>query len=77
MNRRVAKVAKTLGTSAKIWGPDGNRREVKERSRNDQLSIFRGAWPLGGDYRGDRLKSILSPVKGRLPTTNTPALDGI
>ena len=44
--------------------------------RNDQVGIFRKTWPLGGDYRGDRLKSILSPAKGRLPTHQPIRDDG-
>ena len=40
----------------------GGLTGIDPRWRNGWVSIFRGAWPLGGDYRGDRLKSILSPI---------------
>ena len=36
----------------------GGLTPIGPRFRGDSVSIFRRAWPLGGDCRGDRLKSI-------------------
>ena len=60
----------------------GGLPPIDPRWGNDRRSIFGRPWPLGGDYRGDRLKSNLSPAKGRLPThplyrgSNTPWAKG-
>ena len=70
-NRWVAKVAKTLGTSAKIWEPDGNRREVRGRL-GKHLPGGPGPW---AGTTGEIDYVYLIPCKGELGNnTHTPAL---